>query len=271
MKSSATPLQLELFASGPPEVTKPLKVALINSMQALSFQELPSQVLARELSARLGFPVCLLLNSNQRTMLSCKHKAAGLEVRMHRMFLSADLRTRKALGDYLGRRCKRASRQLNAFIREQLPKFPSPPKAAKPLRALGKHYNLQEIFTRLNQLYFDNQIVASVGWAQVPKRKARSSLRLGVYEHERKQIRIHPSLDSPEVPPFYVDFVVFHEMLHQRFAPTEASARRCLHSRAFRAHEKSFPAFTLAMAWEKAKLNQVLFRRTPKPPPADKG
>jgi hypothetical protein len=98
----------------------------------------------------------------------------------------------------------------------------------------------------------------------MPKRKARSSVRLGVYEHERKQIRVHPSLDSPEIPLFYVEFVLFHEMLHQLFVPTEQTTRRCLHSKAFRIREKTFPAFAMAMAWEKAKLNKLLFRRPQK-------
>lgn len=284
MKGSACPLQLDLFAqaecavpapaasartapahaaSAPAAPAKPI-YAPVTSLHALSFQELPSQVLARDLSAHLGLPVSLRMNCNQRTMLSCKRKTSGLEVRMHRMFLLADARMRKALGDYLGRRCKRASRQLNAFIREQLPKFPSLPKPTKPLRAQGQHHDLQDIFTRLNQAHFDNQIEASIGWASIPRRRARSSVRLGVYEHERRQIRVHPSLDSLEVPLFYVEFVVFHEMLHQLFVPTGPTARRCLHSRAFRAREKTFPAFAMAMEWEKAKLNKVLFKR-PKP------
>jgi len=264
MRSGTCPLQLDLFATlAPLAPTKPatLKPPPITSLHALCFQELPSQVLARDLSTRLGLPVCLRVNSNQRTMLSCKRKAAGFEIRLHRMFLSADPRTRKALGDYLGGRCKQANRQLNAFIKEQLPKFPSPPKTHKPLRTLGKYFDLQEIFNRLNQQHFDNQIAASVGWAQMPKRKARTSLRLGVYEHERRQIRVHPSLDNPEVPLFYVEFVLFHEMLHQLFVPVEQTARRCLHSKAFRVREKSFPKFAQAVAWEKAQLNQVLFRR----------
>lgn len=264
MKSGALPFQLDLFATAELQEAKapsrPVS-APVTSLHALSFQELPSQVLARDLSAHLGIPVSLRMNSNQRTMLSCKRKSFGLEVRMHRMFLSADARMRKALGDYLGRRCKRASRQLNAFIREQLPKFPVPAKPAKALRTLGCHCDLQEVFARLNREHFDNQIVASIGWASAPRRRARSSVRLGVYEHERRQIRVHPSLDNPEVPPFYVEFVVFHEMLHQLFVPLEQTARRCLHSGAFRAREKSFPAFAMAMAWEKSKLNKVLFRR----------
>jgi len=264
MKQGACPAQLDLFAKADFEElkvpTQPVSVP-VTSLHALSFQELPSQILARDLSLRLGVPVSLRVNCNQRTMLSCKRKTFGLEVRMHRMFLQADSRMRKALGDYLGRRCKRASQQLNAFIREQLPRFPSPPKPAKPLRTLGRHHDLQEIFVRLNREHFENQIVASIGWAPVPRRRARSSVRLGVYEHERKQIRVHPSLDNPEVPPFYVEFVVFHEMLHQLFVPLEQTARRCLHSGAFRAREKSFPAFAMAMAWEKSKLNKVLFRR----------
>jgi len=269
-------MQLHLFAQAEdaPEKasaasTKPAS-APVTSLHALSFQELPSQVLARDLSQRLGVPVALRMNCNQRTMLSCKRKTFGLEVRMHRMFLQADLRMRKALGDYLGRRCKRASRQLNAFIREQLPKFPSPPKPVRPLRTLGRHYNLQDIFARLNREHFDNQIVASIGWAHVPKRRARSSVRLGVYEHERRQIRLHPCLDNPEVPLFYIEFVIFHEMLHQLFVPEPKAARRCLHSRAFREREKSFPAFEKAMAWEKAGLNKVLFhkpRALAAPPP----
>ena len=54
----------------------------------------------------------------------------------------------------------------------------------------------------------------------------RGPARAHVHPHRgvpdaARAIRIHPALDREEVPVFYVEFVVFHEMLHQVVPPAE--------------------------------------------------
>jgi hypothetical protein len=81
-----------------------------------------------------------------------------------------------------------------------------------------------------------------------------------VYDHKAQEIRIHPALDKPDVPRFFVAFIVFHEMLHQLFPSERDAGRHVHHPRAFRAREKTFAQFTAAMQWEREHLNQLLRR-----------
>ena len=101
---------------------------------------------------------------------------------------------------------------------------------------------------------------ASIGWGRAPGRRRRKSIRLGVYDHQTREIRIHPALDHPEVPRFFVEFIVFHEMLHQLFPSSNGPGRRVHHPRAFRDRERAFPLYQAAIAWERENLRALLQR-----------
>jgi hypothetical protein len=75
-----------------------------------------------------------------------------------------------------------------------------------------------------------------------------------------REIRIHPSLDRPDVPLFFVEYIVFHEMLHQLFPSSRSGGRAVHHPRAFRDRERAYPQYGLAIAWEKQHLEQLLRR-----------
>ena len=70
---------------------------------------------------------------------------------------------------------------------------------------------------------------------------------MGAYYHETRTILIHPALDRAEVPRYFVELVVFHEMLHQA-VPQERSetGRRNIHSDEFRRREALFRDFERA-------------------------
>jgi len=76
---------------------------------------------------------------------------------------------------------------------------------------------------------------------------------MGVYFHDQQVIRIHPALDDGRVPRYFVEMVVFHEMLHQT-PPSEVDreGRRIVHGPQFRAEERRYPATRRRGAWEKA-------------------
>ena len=112
----------------------------------------------------------------------------------------------------------------------------------------------------MNEEHFQGGIKASIGWGRMPVRRRRKSIRLGVYDHQTREIRIHPALDRPDVPAFFVEFIVFHEMLHQLFPSPSGFSRRVHHPRGFRDREKAFPQYAAAIRWEKQNL-RVLLRR----------
>jgi hypothetical protein len=103
--------------------------------------------------------------------------------------------------------------------------------------ARGRHYDLAEIFARLNQRFFNNELSACrIGWSTKPSRSV-----LGRYDPAHHTITISKSLDSDAIPLEIVEYLVFHEMLHIRIPLERRGSRRVVHSRAFHEAEKAFP------------------------------
>jgi hypothetical protein len=106
----------------------------------------------------------------------------------------------------------------------------------------GRHYDLGEIFHALNRLFFHGQIPPSrLGWSHQHSRRI-----LGHYDSGHGTIIVSRKLDSPSVPRYLVEYVVYHEMLHIRFPLERRGQRRVVHSREFREAEKKFPKYELA-------------------------
>jgi predicted metal-dependent hydrolase len=126
------------------------------------------------------------------------------------------------------------------------------------LESRGRCFDLQAVFDELNLQFFQSGITARIGWGRHSAKRRRRSIRLGVYDHKAREIRIHPVLDKPQVPTFFVEYIVFHEMLHQLFPSQRHSGRHVHHPKAFRDREKSFPKYSAAIAWESQNLTELL-------------
>lgn len=119
--------------------------------------------------------------------------------------------------------------------------------------AIGQVYDLERIFTKINRRYFDGAIERPVlTWS---KRRARSIL--GHHDAAHETITISKMLDSREVPEWFVEYIVFHEMLHIKHPARIVNGRRYYHTTAFRAEEQSFPRYQHAQEW----LDHVVRKR----------
>ena len=128
---------------------------------------------------------------------------------------------------YLNRRDMRRQAHLVRQIRGR--KFISGPQ--------GTHRNLEEIFDRLNALFFDGLLgQPQLGWSRGVSRSM-----LGHFDPSHNAIIISRIFDRPETPELALEYVVFHEMLHLRHPVDHNGARRCVHTREFRESEKQFP------------------------------
>ncbi len=135
---------------------------------------------------------------------------------------------------------------------------PSRPKTGE---SWGRYHNLQKIFERLNERYFQGQIkTASIGWSRPPRpsNKARNSIKFGSYNFADRVICVHPALDQKFVPRFFVEYIIFHEMLHGRLAFIVAGGRRLVHTPKFLAMERTFRHFHRAQRWEARHLDRLL-------------
>ena len=221
-----------------------------------------AESLARDLSRELGLPVRLSVTDNRSTMISFRRAPAALRLRLHHMFLDAPDPVVRAVADYAGRGQRRAGRVLDDFIRREQPRIRQERDATdERFTPEGRYFHLEEIRDRLNERFFQGGVRATIGWGRTPGRRRRKSIRLGVYDHQTREIRIHPALDHPEVPRFFVEFIVFHEMLHQLFPSSNGPGRRVHHPRGFRDRERAYPLYEAAIAWERENLRALLHRK----------
>lgn len=122
----------------------------------------------------------------------------------------------------------------------------------------GSYYDLKAIFDELNQTYFNNQLELGITWFGSALRRARRHRKLGVYCFRTKVVKIHRLLDQPHFPPYFISYVVYHEMLHSVCPPVKAKKGRYrIHHPDFIKREKQFAQYTLAKRWEEE--NKKLF------------
>ena len=114
-------------------------------------------------------------------------------------------------------------------------------------RPAGKHHDLQPMFEQLNGRYFDNALQEPrLGWSNRAWRT-----QLGCFDPALDQIVINRQLDRKNVPEYVVAYVLYHEMLHLKHPMRFARCRRESHSPQFRAEEKKFAGYQLAMKFLK--------------------
>ena len=111
--------------------------------------------------------------------------------------------------------------------------------------ARGKIYDLDELFERLNRRHFDNQLEKPVlTWS-----KRRAKRILGHHDSAHDTITISKALDSREVPAWFVEYILYHEMLHIKHPAKIINGRRYYHTPAFRSEEQRFPRYQASQDW----------------------
>lgn len=214
---------------------------------------------SRALAVRLGQPIRLVVTDNRSTMLVARSKGGRLEVRLHHMFLTASENILDAVGDYLCGNGSQAATTIDRFVEENRSRFVAPAPPQEALRSEGRYHDLRAIAADLGARHFGGEVDVRISWGKrvQPKRRQRS-LQLGTYLPEERLIRIHPVLDQPWVPAFFVEAVVFHELLHHDMPAVVQNGRRHYHTRAFRTRERSFEYHSAAQQWQKENLWRLL-------------
>jgi hypothetical protein len=208
-----------------------------------------------------GKTLGLTLTDNRYSMVAVRRAPSGYRVRIHRMFARIEPRIVRALARYVVHNDRRASGVLGEYIEQNKHIIKQQPRRPRQvtIRTAGRHFDLKAIYDRLNDEYFGGKIEARITWGPALKtRRRRHSIKMGSFSVEDRIIRIHPSLDQPGVPPYFVAWIVFHEMLHGKHEVTRVGGRRCFHTKEFLAEEKTFAHYQRAYAWEKRNIERLL-------------
>jgi predicted SprT family Zn-dependent metalloprotease len=134
-----------------------------------------------------------------------------------------------------------------------LPMPPSADGARIPLLVPATHHHLESLASEIHRSYFFKCPPLRVRWGQRISRKRRRSIRLGSYNHVTGEIRIHPMLNSPNIPAFFIQSVIHHEYLHHVLGPH--------HNRRFHQHERQFRYHRESQEWIRLNLFLLLGRK----------
>ncbi|MFO7155886.1 MAG: hypothetical protein DIU72_004625 [Pseudomonadota bacterium] len=223
---------------------------------------LDGRALEKRLNSLVGIDLVVRITDNLHTMLSFGRSEGRLIVRLHRMFLHASHGVLEALARYIRSGDREASRLLDRYIesnRHLIRKVPAHERRKRfPLRPRGRYHDLQAYFDELCRRHFGRRLSCAITWGRVPRvRLPRRTIKLGSYSADARLIRIHPALDQAHVPPWFVQWIVFHEMLHHVHGVRRG--RRRVHTPAFLRDEKRFPYLEEARRWERENLDSLLW------------
>ena len=206
----------------------------------------------------------VVLTDNRYTMISVRREREEgpfYKVRLHHMFADACPSVTRALARYIAHNDSSASSLLGEYIDVHQHRVRLGYSRAQRIKLDhdGRHHNLIEIYDDLNRRYFASSIDARITWGQRSnKKRRRNSIKMGSYSVEDKLIRIHRSLDRGFVPRFFVEWIVYHEMLHQVHGVQIVGGRRAFHPPEFLEQEAEFEHYDLARQWERDHLDALL-------------
>jgi hypothetical protein len=194
--------------------------------------------------------ISLVITDNSSMMLSLREKGDVVYLRLHRMFLSAGMDVLNELSCFIKNKSIRTP-LIRRFINQNTHCVKESSPRSFSLFTAGRYHELSDIFNSINSEYFESRITALITWGLRRKRRSARLRTLGSYCAERNIIRINPVLDSGRVPRYFLEFIVYHEMLHADIGICNNGKRRRIHTKEFRRRERIFKHYKRALAWDK--------------------
>jgi predicted metal-dependent hydrolase len=195
-------------------------------------------------------PVILILTDNSTSMISVKETPDTISLRLHRIFLNANDEVLEEIVRFIkGKGAKRPA--IKAFIRKSKHLLKDSPPRTVTINPKGKIYNLSDIFNSLNREYFGDSVSSAITWGKKSPRYAVRKKTLGSYQKKTNTIRINQSLDRRRIPRYFIEYIVYHEMLHAIIDAVVKNGRRVVHSKEFKEREREYKNYDKAMEWEK--------------------
>lgn len=209
-----------------------------------------------------GQPLRVSWHRNQHRMLQIRLRDGVWHFRLHRLFLQAPAPLIFDLARYAQEHDPQAGQALRDFVDAQ------EDYAIEVERARGTYFDLDAILQSLNVRFFAGAVVARIAWLEGEDWPGLEQhcdevdggpqgLAMAAYCVESQQIWVHRSLDAADIPRVYLDWVVFHEMLHQLHEMPLVGQGRLHHSPAFERDEAKFPGREEALSWERSHRQRL--------------
>ena len=203
----------------------------------------------RFLDSRTDGPLHLTITRNRIRYLSFSSGDRGVWLRLNVEFLDAGDEVLGGVARWIAHPRIRCPAEVRQYIDACGPS-PDRPMRRAVLRPSGRCHDLTELHQSVNKAHFGGAVSAPITWGRRTRRRKVSSRQLASYSRHRRVITVHPALDRREVPRRFLEYLVYHEMLHAR----QPEDKRRPHDRAFREALRRHPDHVWAAAWQKANL-----------------
>jgi hypothetical protein len=107
----------------------------------------------------------------------------------------------------------------------------------------GEHVNLQEVFDAVVEKYFGVLGAFDFEGLKLCWTARRTYRQMGSYDPQEHSIRISKTMDDPTIPPFVIEYVMYHELLHAVLGLPRVNKRVVMHSRRFKELETLYPRY----------------------------
>jgi hypothetical protein len=196
--------------------------------------------------------ISLVITDNSSSMLSMKKKGNSVSIRVHRIFLSAGSEVIDEIAGFI-RNSRAKTPHIRQFIKQNSNQLKMRPPRKVNIKTDGNSYDLLDMFHTINREYFEGRVSSMITWGVKGPRRVAARRTLGSYCSDNNTIRINPMLDNKSIPRYFLEFIVYHEMLHADIGIRTDGIRRVMHSKEFKRREKMFEHYDRAIAWEKKK------------------
>jgi len=175
-----------------------------------------------------------------------KRKTAGgiTHLQINEGYIGAPIAIKQKVVDAaFSKRKTKAMQQVKAFANDDayltITSRISGQPIANKISCRGKAYDLSVLFHALNLKYFNAQLSQPrLIWSS-----ARAKRRLGYFHPEIQTIAVNQKLDTKRTPRLLVEYILYHEMLHQHFGIEHRNGRRYAHTAVFHQAEKQFMGY----------------------------
>jgi hypothetical protein len=243
----------------PERVGGQLRLIFPSASPRLFVHEGARQSLERRLRSAFPGPVVLSITDNRHSIITHRVQRGTLYARVHHMFLDAPSSVVDARLRYVTHGDRESSATLGDYIEANGFRLARRKRGA-PLVSKGKHHDLLGLFNDINERYFDGGVHALITWGtrSTTKNRRRKTIKLGSYSAFDRLIRVHPALDRPWVPRYFVAYIVYHEMLHHVVPGSRGLGRVNLHPPEFKERERQFRHFERSLDWERRHIGRLL-------------
>ena len=210
------------------------------------------------LEKKSNLVVTLKVKDYKSTFISVLRKRSELKVSLHKLFLDAPDNVKDAVVTY----CLSRDRIAHGIIKTYANKYFSYADYThrlniKNLKTKGEFFDLKQIMDNLNFIYFKEALNLNITWFEKPKYRKFRHITFGSFDKNSNLVRINKMLDSENIAFYFINFIVYHEMLHNVCKEIfSEDGKRKVHTKAFKEKEKEFAYYKEAKEFEKKFLNK---------------